>query len=131
MPPRILSGNDLATHILTSLKPKVKKLDPRLVVVQVGDDVASNTYIRKKIEACHEIGMRCDLHKLKSSTSFKTLIKHIRTLNEDDDVTGYIIQLPLPGALHENEPQLFREIDPYKDVDGFTAYNLGKLFLSS
>ncbi len=131
MPPRLLSGKDLSEKILASLKPKVKKLDPRLVIVQVGDEPASTTYIRKKKEACESIGMRCDLMKLKASTSFKVLIKTIRALNDDADVTGYIIQLPLPGALHENEPQLFREIDPYKDVDGFTAYNLGKMFISS
>jgi methylenetetrahydrofolate dehydrogenase (NADP+)/methenyltetrahydrofolate cyclohydrolase len=58
------------------------------------------------------------------------MFAHIKTLNEDTDVTGYIIQLPLPDHLTVIQPQLFREIDPYKDVDGFTAYNIGKMFFS-
>lgn len=130
MSARIIDGAKLAKKILKDLKPKVKKLNPKLVIVQVGNDAASNSYIRKKMESCKEVGMRCEHMHFKKST-FKELIKVIHKLNEDDDVTGYIIQLPLPGALQENEPQLFREIDPYKDVDGFTAYNLGKMFLST
>lgn len=131
MSARLLSGNELSSHILASLKPKVHTLDPRLVIVQVGDEPASTTYIRKKMEACKSIGMRCTLLKLNPSTSLKEFTKEIHALNDDSDVTGYIIQLPLPGTLHEHEPKLFREIDPYKDVDGCTAYNIGKMFLST
>ncbi len=127
----IIDGTDIAQKMLNELKPLVKELDPKLVIVQVGNDPASDSYIKKKLESCAAIGMRCEHLKFAESISFKELVKTVRTLNEDDDVTGYIIQLPLPGALQENEPQLFREIDPYKDVDGFTAYNLGKMFLST
>jgi methylenetetrahydrofolate dehydrogenase (NADP+)/methenyltetrahydrofolate cyclohydrolase len=131
MSARILSGTALAQTILQGLKADVERLDPKLVIVQVGHDPASDSYIRKKLESCAEIGMRHEHMHFKSDISFKELIKTIHLLNADDDVTGYIIQLPLPGILQENEPQLFREIDPYKDVDGFTAYNLGKMFLST
>jgi methylenetetrahydrofolate dehydrogenase (NADP+)/methenyltetrahydrofolate cyclohydrolase len=128
---KIIDGTEIARKILLGLKPLVKKLDPKLVVVQVGKDPASDSYIKKKLESCAEVGMRCEHVKFKESMTFRELVKTIHRLNEDDDVTGYIIQLPLPGALQENEPQLFREIDPYKDIDGFTAYNLGKMFLSA
>lgn len=127
----ILSGTELSQKILESLKADVKRLDPKLVIVQVGNNPASDSYIRKKLESCAAIGMRHEHLHFKEEISFKELVKTIHTLNNDDDVTGYIIQLPLPGVLQENEPQLFREIDPYKDVDGFTAYNLGKMFLST
>lgn len=131
MSARILSGTDLANKILTSLKPMVKKLDPKLVIIQIGNDPASDSYIRKKLQSCDDIGMRREHLHFDASVTFDELMKAIRTLNEDDDVTGYILQLPLPQMLQENEPLLFREIDPYKDIDGFTAYNLGKMFLSS
>ncbi len=128
---KIIDGTEIAQMILTSLKPLVKKLDPKLVIVQVGHDSASDSYIKKKLESCKDIGMRHEHLKFKKTTSFRELIRVIRRLNDDTDVTGYIIQLPLPGMLQENEPQLFREIDPHKDIDGFTAYNLGKMFLST
>lgn len=131
MSARILSGTDLASKILTSLKPMVARLNPKLVIIQVGNDPASDSYIRKKLQSCDDIGMRREHLHFESGVSFDELMKAIRTLNADDDVTGYILQLPLPPMLQENEPLLFREIDPYKDVDGFTAYNLGKMFLSS
>lgn len=106
-------------------------LNPKLVIIQVGNDPASDSYIRKKLQSCDDIGMRREHIHFESDVSFDELMKAIRTLNADDDVSGYILQLPLPHILQENEPLLFREIDPYKDVDGFTAYNLGKMFLSS
>lgn len=130
MPAFILSGTEPADALLASLKDDVKKLDPKLVIVQVGDDPASTSYIKKKLESAKKIGMRHEHLHLRDNITQSELFAHIKTLNEDDDVTGYIIQLPLPDHLTGIQPQLFREIDPYKDVDGFTAYNLGKMFLS-
>jgi len=130
MPARIIDGTAIADRILDGLKPHVKRLDPKLVIVQVGNDSASDSYIRKKLESSEKIGMRHEHLHFESDTSFEKLVETIHALNEDADVTGYIIQLPLPGSLQEKEPQLFREIDPYKDIDGFTAYNLGKMFLA-
>ncbi len=131
MSARLLSGTDLAQSILASLRPRVKELDPKLVIVQVGNDPASDSYIRKKLQSCDDIGMRHAHLHFPENVTFDELMKTIRTLNADADVTGYIVQLPLPQLLQENEPLLFREIDPYKDIDGFTAYNLGKMFISS
>lgn len=130
MTARILSGQEPANAILESIKDDVKKLDPKLVIVQVGEDPASNSYIRKKLDSAEKIGMRHEHLHLRENITQAEMYAHIKTLNEDDDVAGYIIQLPLPDHLSKIQPQLFREIDRYKDVDGFTAYNLGKMFLS-
>jgi methylenetetrahydrofolate dehydrogenase (NADP+)/methenyltetrahydrofolate cyclohydrolase len=127
----ILDGRVVASRILKELKPKVKKLNPRLVVIQVGDDPASEIYIKRKRKACEEINLHCDYKHIPQSTTFDSLIQHIHDLNADSDVSGFIIQLPLPRHLQSKLPQIIREIDPRKDVDGFTAYNLGKAFLST
>lgn len=130
MPARILSGAEPADAILSSIKQDVAALNPKLVIVQVGSDPASDSYIRKKLESAEKIGMRHEHLHLRENITQSEVFAHIKTLNEEDDVTGYIIQLPLPDQLESIQPQLFREIDPYKDVDGFTAYNIGKMFLS-
>jgi len=127
----LLSGTEPAASILEAVKPRIKKLDPKLVIVQVGGDPASNSYIRKKLESCKSVGMRTEHHQFRNNITQAEMFAEIKTLNNDNDVTGYIIQLPLPAHLEKVQPLLFREIDPYKDVDGFTAYNLGKLFLST
>ncbi len=127
----ILDGKAVAEEILASLAQKVKELDPKLVIVQVGDDPGSATYIRHKLKACERIGMRAEHLHLPAATSFEELLTHIKRLNGDTDVTGFILQLPLPSPLKKKLPLIIREIDPMKDVDGFTAYNLGKVFLST
>ncbi len=131
MTARILSGKEPAAKILTSIEADVKKLDPKLVVVQVGNDSASDAYVRRKLDACKKIGMRHDHVQFRDNVTQAEMFAQIKALNDDDDVTGYIIQLPLPSQLEKIQPQLFREIDPYKDVDGFTAYNVGKMFIST
>jgi methylenetetrahydrofolate dehydrogenase (NADP+) / methenyltetrahydrofolate cyclohydrolase len=130
MTARILSGQQPADAILASIQKEVTQLDPKLVIVQVGSDPASDSYIRKKLESAEKVGMRHELLKLRENITESEMFAHIKTLNDDADVTGYIIQLPLPSHLEKVQPQLFRAIDPYKDVDGFTAYNIGKMFLS-
>lgn len=124
-----LSGTEPAERILASLKTKVKRLDPKLTIVQVGNDPASTVYINRKMDACERIGMRCE-HKHLSSASFAELRTLIRSLNADTDVTGVIVQLPLPAGLQMMVPQLMKELDPKKDVDGLTAYNLGKTLIA-
>ena len=130
MSAQILSGSAPSKKILSSVKKDIKKLDPKLVIVQVGSDAASTSYIRKKMESCKEVGLRCDHIELLSTISEKEMLHLIHALNEDDDVSGFIIQLPLPKHLQKHEPKLFKAIDPAKDVDGFTAYNMGKIFLA-
>ena len=83
------------------------------------------------MESAKAIGMRCDHRHLGAETSKDELFGLIKELNEDNDITGFIIQLPLPPQLQKYLPQIIRQIDPKKDVDGFTAYNLGKMFVST
>lgn len=130
MPAKVLSGTALADRILASIRAKVKRFDPMLTIVQVGDDAASTVYIRRKVDACKTVGMRCKHLHLPASTGFASLRQTIRDLNADDDVTGIIVQLPLPPRLNPSMPLLMKELDPKKDVDGLTAYNLGKTLIA-
>ena len=127
----LLDGRKAADALLASLKPKVQKLDPKLVVIQVGDDPASASYITQKLKSCEKIGMRSEHKHLPATTDLPTLMALVDDLNADADVTGFLVQLPLPGHLQKHVPQIIRQIDPKKDVDGFCAYNLGKMFLST
>ncbi len=126
----LLSGREASAAILAALKPKIGKLDPKLVVVQVGDDPGSSSYIKQKIKSAAEVGMRSEHCHLASSMSLEELLSKVAELNADPDVTGFIVQLPLPDHLQPHVPEIIRAIDPKKDVDGFGAYNLGKVFLS-
>lgn len=130
MSARILTGQQPADAVLDVIRSDVQSLDPKLVIVQVGQDAASESYIRRKLESCEKVGMRSAHHRFRENVTQSELFAEIKALNDDDDVDGYIIQLPLPDHLRTIEPRLFRAIDPYKDIDGFTAYNLGKMFLS-
>jgi methylenetetrahydrofolate dehydrogenase (NADP+)/methenyltetrahydrofolate cyclohydrolase len=127
----LLDGRKVAEELLQSLKARVQELDPKLVIVQVGNDPASTSYIRQKLKSCAEIGMEHEHRHLSEDTTFDALLKLIEELNRDSEVTGFILQLPLPLHLQSKLPQLIRAMDPKKDVDGFTAYNLGKVFLST
>ena len=109
----------------------MKKLDPKLTVVQVGADPASSSYIAQKIKSCDAVGMRHEHKHLPEDTTLENLFATIQELNADADTTGFIVQLPLPPHLSDHVPQIIRAIDPKKDVDGFCAYNLGKMFLST
>ncbi len=126
----LLSGRPVADALLESLKSDIKKLDPKLVVVQVGADPASASYIRQKLKSCEAVGLRHEHKHLSEKTSLKELMNVIDQLNTDIDVTGFIVQLPLPKHLQAHVPDVIRAIDPKKDIDGFGAYNLGKMFLS-
>lgn len=127
----LLSGRNVADALLESLKDDIKKLSPKLVVVQVGDDAASTSYITQKLKSCTSVGLRHEHKHLPDATELPELMALIDALNKDADVSGFIIQLPLPKHLQTSVPQIIRAIDPKKDVDGFGAYNLGKMFLST
>lgn len=129
MPATILSGKEAAAKVLEELKSKIKELDPKLVIVQVGDNPASGSFIKKKMESCQKVGLRVEHRHLPFETNFEGLLTTMEELNNDTDVTGVIVQLPLPPHLAHAVPLVHRAISPKKDVDGFTAYNLGKMFL--
>lgn len=126
----LLLGKPVADAILESLKSDIRKLDPKLVIVQVGDDPASSSYIKQKLSSCEAVGLRREHKHLEEQTTLKELMKLIDDLNADNDVTGFILQLPLPKKLQSSLPQIIRAFDAKKDIDGFGAYNLGKMFLS-
>lgn len=127
----LLSGKPAADALLASLASDIKKLNPKLVVVQVGSDPASESYIRQKLKSCAEVGMRSEHKSFPDTLTLKDLMELIEELNADPDVTGFIVQLPLPAHLQKHVPEIIKAIDPKKDVDGFGAYNIGKMFLST
>jgi len=100
---------------------------PHLVVVLVGEDPASQVYVGKKTEGCHEIGMRSTCIRMESQVSEAVLLEEITRLNLDDEVHGILVQLPLPD--HISTDRVIQAIHPDKDVDGFHPTNVGRLSL--
>ena len=129
----IIDGKKLAQQIREDLKIKCEELKqkgirPRLAVIMVGDDKASQVYVRNKSNACNEIGIEFEEHLLNGEIEQKTLIDLIEKLNKDDSIHGILLQSPIPRHLDINEA--FRTIAPEKDVDGFHPINVGKLSLN-
>ena len=129
----IIDGKKLAQQIREDLKIKCEELKqkgitPRLAVIMVGDDKASQVYVRNKSNACNEIGIEFEEHLLNGNIEQKTLIDLIEKLNKDNSIHGILLQSPIPRHLDINEA--FRTIAPEKDVDGFNPVNVGKLSLN-
>ncbi len=108
---------------------EVNHVLPKLAVILVGKDPASLSYIRQKQKACTFVGIQWEQFDYETDVTTEELVKKIDELNSDDKVHGILVQLPLPKKIYT--PDVIRAICPRKDVDGFTAYNLGKVFLSS
>lgn len=129
----IIDGKELARKIRANLKIeceelKQKKINPKLVVIMVGDDEASKVYVKNKSKACEEVGLEYKEYLLSADTTQKKLIDLIEKLNQDKTVNGILLQSPIPSKLDINEA--FRTISPKKDVDGFNPINIGKLVLN-
>lgn len=126
---KIIDGKALAAKIRAELKDKIKKSGKEvgLAVIIVGDDPASCVYVRNKTKACEETGIRSDTYALPATVSQAELEALITRLGKDDRVHGILLQLPLPERL--NAEAALGKIPPEKDVDGFSAGNLGKLVL--
>ncbi len=128
---KILDGKQLAQTVKSEIAQRVKqiKLDggkrPHLVAVLVGSDGASQTYVANKVKSCEEVGFKSTLRRLDESITEQELLAEIHLLNNDDDVDGFIVQLPLPR--HINEQNIVQAINPEKDVDGFHPVNVGKM----
>lgn len=128
---QIINGKEVAAGIRAEVAEEVLKLraasgrPPKLVVIQVGDNPASSTYVRNKKKACEECGIECEDIHLPTETSQFELSTEIDKINHDDTVDGILVQLPLPE--HINEKVVVNMIDSNKDVDGFTIANAGKL----
>jgi len=124
---QILDGKALSEKLIDSVKEKATKLKPKLAVVMVGEDPASLVYVRNKKRACERAGIEYEELKFPTSITQDELLKEIDKLNKDDSVNGFIVQIPLPEHIYL--PEVIKAIDPQKDVDGFHAYNIGKMFL--
>jgi methylenetetrahydrofolate dehydrogenase (NADP+)/methenyltetrahydrofolate cyclohydrolase len=124
----ILDGKNIKNIILDEVRDKVSKLSVKLklVVIQIGDDDASKVYIKQKINMCNYVGYDYDIVKLDVSVGMDYVLQVIDRFNNDNNVTGILVQLPLPDLYDENI--IINAISPIKDVDGITDFNLGKLF---
>ena len=133
---RILSGKEFAARIKEDAARGVAELKaagvlPRLAVIIVGSDPASEVYVRNKQRTCEELGIRSDHIALPAETSKEELLACIEELNVDPEVHGILVQLPLPTQIAEDEEEILSHIDPRKDVDGFHPVNVGHLVLGA
>ncbi len=131
---KIISGKEIAESIRNEIKVKVEELKgkgitPGLAVVLVGEDPASQVYVRAKGKACDKLGIYSDTFKLPAETSEEELLKLIDKLNADEKIHGILVQLPLPK--HINEDKVLMAIDPDKDVDGFHPINIGRMLVGT
>lgn len=133
---RILSGKEFAARIKEDAARGVAALKaagvlPRLAVIIVGSDPASEVYVRNKQRTCEELGIRSDHIALPAETTKEELLACIEELNVDPEVHGILVQLPLPAQIAEDEEEILSHIDPRKDVDGFHPVNVGHLVLGA
>ena len=124
------TSNDIKAEIAESVKEIVAKgsRPPHLAAVIVGEDGASLTYVGSKVRACKRVGFESTLIKLPESISENELLEKVNELNNDENIDGYIVQLPLPG--HIDSQKILMAVDADKDVDGFHPTNFGKMALS-
>jgi methylenetetrahydrofolate dehydrogenase (NADP+)/methenyltetrahydrofolate cyclohydrolase len=130
MAARILDGKSLAAQIRGAVKREVEALAqrgirPGLAVILAGEDPASRVYVRNKVRACEETGVRSQLFELPSNVSEEALIDRVLALDDDEEVHGILVQLPLPK--HIDSRKVLAAVSPAKDVDAFHALNLGAL----
>jgi methylenetetrahydrofolate dehydrogenase (NADP+)/methenyltetrahydrofolate cyclohydrolase len=118
-------NNEIAAEV-NKMKEKGEKV-PHLAAVIVGNDGASLTYVGSKVKACERVGFESTLVRMPGTTSEMELLKKIEELNQDDDIDGFIVQLPLPKQI--DTQKVIMAIDPSKDVDGFHPENFGKMAL--
>lgn len=126
---KVIYGTELAAKIKTRLGMKVHAIGyfkPTLAVIHVGDNPASQTYVRNKVKACEEVGIKSKVIHFGEDTSEEVLKVIIDWLNNDSQVDGILVQMPLPKHLDEN--RIISMIDPSKDVDGLHPINVGALF---
>jgi len=129
----LLDGKKTSNDIKDEIKVEVDRMKengqkvPHLAAVLVGDDGASLTYVGSKVRACERVGFESTLLRFPDTISEEKLLKEIDGLNQDKDIDGYIVQLPLPK--HIDSEKVLMAVDPEKDVDGFHPANFGKMAL--
>ena len=127
---QIIDGKSTAKEIKEEIRKEVEiliesgKKQPHLAAILVGHDGGSETYVAYKIKDCEEVGFKSSLVRFEDDVQEEVLLNKIRELNEDEDVDGFIVQLPLPD--HINEQHVIEAINPKKDVDGFHPVNVGR-----
>ena len=130
---QLLDGKAMALQIKDEIANEVRSLTaaghraPHLAAVIVGEDGASMTYVANKEKSSHEVGFTSSVYRMSEKTSEKQLLETIEFLNNDPDIDGFIVQLPLPK--HIDEQKVINAISPDKDVDGFTPVNIGRMVL--
>lgn len=128
---QILDGKKLAQKIEDNLKDDIQELKnahgiiPGLAVVLVGSDPASQTYVKRKADACHRIGIYSIVHEMPQDISEQKILDTIKMMNNNPNIHGILVQLPLPK--HIDTTKVLEAIDPKKDVDGFHAFNMGRV----
>ena len=132
MASRLISGTDISEQIYGELRARIAALKergitPGLAVVLVGEDPASQTYVRMKGRKCEELGMHSVTITLPADTPEEVLLGRIAELNADPAINGFLVQLPLPD--HIDEDKVIEAIDPAKDVDGFHPVNVGRMLI--
>ncbi|MCY8938275.1 bifunctional methylenetetrahydrofolate dehydrogenase/methenyltetrahydrofolate cyclohydrolase FolD [Peribacillus frigoritolerans] len=130
MSAQLINGKEIAESVRQEISKEVQQLReknviPGLAVILVGDNQASQTYVRHKQKACEDLGMHSVLIKKPAELSQEELIQSIAELNQDDSIHGILVQLPLPG--HIQEKAIIEAISPEKDVDGFHPINIGRM----
>lgn len=130
----IIDGKKISEEIQGEIAAEVQKLKsagkkiPHLAAILVGNDGASETYVGGKVKACEKVGFKSTLVRMPATATEKELLDKIAELNNDKDIDGFIVQLPLPK--HINEQKVTEAIDPKKDVDGFHPANVGRMALN-
>lgn len=130
---RIIDGKKVASEIKKEIAEEVIKLKasgkkiPHLAAILVGDNGSSQTYVANKVKDCDEVGFKSKVIRLSDEIAEAVLLERIAELNNDQDVDGFIVQLPLPAHISENK--VIEAIDPRKDVDGFHPVNIGKMVI--
>jgi methylenetetrahydrofolate dehydrogenase (NADP+)/methenyltetrahydrofolate cyclohydrolase len=130
---QIIDGKKIAGDIKQEIAGEVEKIRqsggkiPHLAAVLVGHDGASETYVANKIKACELVGVKSTLIRLEETVTQEELIKKVEDMNNDSDIDGFIVQLPLPD--HISEQKIIEAVDPKKDVDGFHPVNVGRMVL--
>ena len=130
---QLIDGKKISLEIQDEIAQEVQQMiaqglkQPHLAAVLVGNDGGSETYVASKIKTCERVGFKSTLIRLSETVSEEELLKTVHTLNNDADVDGFIVQLPLPK--HIAEHKIIEAIDPKKDVDGFHPINVGRMVL--
>lgn len=131
---QLIDGKKISLLLQEEISAEVKKMmaaggkQPHLAAILVGDDPASQTYVNNKVKTCEKVGFKSTLIRFEAYVSEQKLLNKINELNNDDNIDGYIVQLPLPR--HISEQKIIEAVKPSKDVDGFHPINVGRMVLN-